>query len=43
MRTVTLSKNLTSIGYMAFSGCTGLTDLVFPDSLKEIEALVKGF
>ena len=40
LETIDLSNctNLTSIGYMAFSGCRGLTSITLPESLASIEA-----
>ena len=36
LKKITFGKNLTRIGAEAFSGCTGLTGVVFPASLREI-------
>ena len=38
MRSISLPKTLKRIGSSAFSGCTTLTDVVFPDGIEEIDS-----
>ena len=38
MKSVTLSEGLEDIGYCSFNGCSGLTDITIPASVKRIEA-----
>ncbi len=42
LKSITISANVTKIGYSAFKNCTGLTEIRFGGTMEQWEALEKG-